>query len=550
MKVTNLTPSYHNYALDIRSGKIPACKIVIGAINRYFADLENPLYYFDDKQVDKVLAFSRLCSHVKGDLRGKRIELADWQQFIIANLFGFIRKDNGLRKYRTAYIEVPRKSGKSTFVSIIVNWFLICEKGQHDIYTAAVSRDQARIVFDDARQMIVINPILAKRVNVFQHHIIEPKNNSTLKPLAAKANTIEGTNPSLAIIDEYHLHPDNSVYSALSLGMGARDNAMLIAITTAGTSTISPCKQQNDYVQKLLQGEAEDESYFGIIYTLDDEKEFEEESAWIKANPNLGVSVKLEELRDQVKRSKAIGTTLTETLTKRFNIWCQGEQQWIRAKTWKDCAGTFEVNDYDDLIIGLDLSVSNDLTALGMLFPDGDKIKFKGRYYIPKALLTSTDNKNAAIYKNWVDKGFLHIAGDERIDFALIKRDILELAEQYNLISVAYDPWNANYLTTELIGESITIEKARPGYQTMSPACKELELYTATKRITHDNNPVMNWAMSNVVVEMDAAGNIKPNKAKSPNKIDPAIGLINAFHVYMMEVQERNLYENRGIISV
>ena len=546
----NSTSSYHNYALDIQSGKLSACKIVQGAIARYFADLKNPLYTFDEKQVDKVLAFSRLCYHVTGQKRGKPIELAPWQQFIIANLFGFIRVDNGLRKYRTAYIEVPRKSGKSTFVSIIVNWFLICEQGQQDIFTAAVSRDQARIVFDAARQMIVLNPTLKKRVKVFQHHIVEPKNNSTLKPLAAKAKTIEGTNPSLAIVDEYHLHPDNSVYSALSLGMGARPNAMLIAITTAGTDTISPCKQQNEYVQKLLEGDAEDDSYFGVIYTLDSEKEYEQESSWIKANPNLGVSVDVEELRAQVKRSKAINSTLTETLTKRFNIWCQGEQQWIKRDSWLKCAGIVDTMPQDDLIIGLDLSSSNDLTAIGMLFPRDNHFQFMGRYYIPESLLKLSENKNAHIYQKWVQDGHLIATSGDTIDYDYIKNDILELAQEYNLISVAYDPWNATYLTTQLIGEGITVEKAIPGFRTMSPASKELEVYTSLQRLTHDNNPVMNWAVSNVVMETDAAGNIKPTKAKSPNKIDPAIGLINAFHVYMLEVQEKNMYQERGIVSI
>lgn len=545
----NSTSCYHKYALDIQSGELPSCKIVKGAVARYFSDLENPLYIFDDKHVDKVLAFSRLCFHVTGQMRGQPIELAPWQQFIIANLFGFIRVDNGLRKYRTAYIEVPRKSGKSTFVSIIVNWFLICEKGQQDIFTAAVSRDQARIVFDAARQMIILNPTLKKRVKVYQHHIIEPKNNSTLKPLAAKAKTIEGTNPSLAIVDEYHLHPDNSVYSALSLGMGARPNAMLIAITTAGTDTISPCKQQNDYVQKLLEGDAEDESYFGIIYTLDSEKEYEQERHWIKANPNLGISVDLEELRAQVKRSKAINSTLTETLTKRFNIWCQGEQQWIKRQSWLKCAGELDTKPQDDLIIGLDLSSSNDLTAIGMLFPRDNSFQFMGRYYIPKNLLKLSENKNANIYQSWVKNGYLIATEGEIIDYDYIKNDILQLAKDYNLISVAYDPWNATYLTTQLIAEGITVEKAIPGFRTMSPACKELEVYASLQRIKHDNNPVMNWAIGNVVMERDAAGNIKPTKAKSPNKIDPAIGLINAFHVYMLEVQEKNLYAERGLVS-
>ena len=216
-----MTP-WHDYALKIQSGEIVACKKIKQAVSRYLEDLENPAYFFDESAVNKFLAFSRLCPHVKGHLRGQPIELSDWQTFLFANLLGFKRTDTGLRKYRSAYIQVARKNAKSTVAAVLANWFLLMEAGQQDIYTAAVSRDQARIVFDDARQMCLLSPLLRKRLNIQQHKLINPKSNSLMRPLAAKSSTIEGTNPSLAIVDEYHLHTDNSVYSALELGQGAR----------------------------------------------------------------------------------------------------------------------------------------------------------------------------------------------------------------------------------------------------------------------------------------------------------------------------------------
>lgn len=542
---------WHQYAEDIRSDKIAACKIVKQAVDRYFSNLNDSKYLFDVEKVNKVIAFSKLCPHVTGSLRGLPFELEPWQQFIIANIFGFIRVDTGNRKYRTVYIEVPRKSGKSSFASIIVNWFLICEKGQQDIFTAAVSRDQARIVFDAARQMASLSPVLKKRVKIFQHHIVEPKTNSTLRPLAAKARTIEGTNPSLAIVDEYHLHPDNSVYSSLALGMGSRPEALLIAITTAGTDTLSACMEQHQHVKRILEGTVEDPSYFGLIYSLDEETEYKDESTWIKANPNLGISVFADELRSQVTRAENLNSTRTEMLTKRFNIWCQGDQQWIKPDVWKECKHfTLEQMKGKPCYIGLDLSSSKDITAIGIVFPTAEGIKVSGRYYIPEEVMNNPDNKNAAFYRGWVNKGYLIATPGNLVDYDYIKRDILELADNYQVHSISYDPWNATYLTTQLSQEGLDIEKVRQGFLTMSPACKELEVYVESGRIEHDNNPVLNWAMANVVIEMDAAGNIKPTKAKSPNKIDPVAAVINAFATYMLEIQEENLYQNRGFVSL
>jgi phage terminase len=214
--------TWHEYAKKVQSGEIVACRKIKQAVARYFDDLANPAYFFDESAVNKFLAFSRLCPHVKGHLRGQPIELSDWQTFLFANLLGFKRTNTGLRKYRSAYIQVARKNAKSTVAAVLANWFLLMESGQQDIYTAAVSRDQARIVFDDARQMCLLSPPLRKRLNIQQHKLINPKSNSLMRPLAAKSSTIEGTNPSLAIVDEYHLHTDNSVYSALELGQGAR----------------------------------------------------------------------------------------------------------------------------------------------------------------------------------------------------------------------------------------------------------------------------------------------------------------------------------------
>ncbi len=275
--------AWNKYAEDVKTGKIPACKRLKQAVKRYFSDLESPLYTFDREVVERFIAFSRVCPHVKGPMRGRPIELEPWQQFAFACILGFKVKATGRRKYTSAFIEVPRKNAKSTTAAILANWFLIMENGQQDIYTAAVSRDQARIVFDDARQMCLLSRPLRRRVNIQAHKVIHPKTNSLLKPLAAKAATIEGTNPSLAIVDEYHLHPDNGVYSALDMGMGARPEGLLFAITTSGSNVVSACKQHYDYCCQILDGEEVNESMFVLIYELDDESEVDDPAMWIWA---------------------------------------------------------------------------------------------------------------------------------------------------------------------------------------------------------------------------------------------------------------------------
>jgi phage terminase large subunit-like protein len=541
---------WSDYAVAVQSGELLACKTVKQAVDRYYTDLKNPLYIFDEVKAAKVIKFAGLCPHVKGHLRGQRIELQGWQAFILANIFGFIRVDNGQRKYRTVYVEVPRKNGKSSLAAIIANWFLLCEKGQQDIYTAAVSRDQARIVFDDAMQMVKL--AFKDRVKTYQHHMIEPRCNSTMRPLAAKANTIEGTNPSCAIVDEYHLHSDNSVYTALSLGMGARPNAMLFAITTAGSDTLSACMEQHAYVKQILSGEATDDSYFGIIYSLDDEKETEQPDTWIKANPNLDVSVLGDELITQVDRAKGLPSTWTEVLTKRFNIWCQGDQEWIKPAQWKACASDFSIDELKgrECYLGLDLSSKSDITAVVMLFPDGDNLTIIGRYYVPESTLHDPNNKNRNFYAAWTRAGYLHTTPGNIVDYAVIQRDIIELGELYNVISISYDSWNATYLTTQLQQHGFTTEKVGQGFASMSPACKEYETYVASKRIMHDNNPVMNWAISNMVIDMDAAGNVKPNKKKAPNKIDPVVASLTGFFTYMSDLQEQNIYQSRGAMVI
>ncbi|WP_446470320.1 terminase large subunit [Xenorhabdus stockiae] len=531
---------WEQYAFDIENGTIPACKRVKQAVKRYFNDLNNPLYVFDSEVVTRFIAFSRYCPHVKGHLRGKSIMLESWQQFAFANLFGFKVKATGRRKYRSAYIQVPRKNAKSTVAAILANWFLVMENGQQDIYTAAVSRDQARIVFDDARQMSLLSKPLKKRVVIQQHKITYPKSNSLLKPLTAKAATIEGTNPSLAIVDEYHLHPDNAVYSALELGMGARPEGILFAITTAGSNVISACKQHYDYCCQILDGEEQNASLFALIYELDDENEIDDEALWIKANPNLNISVDSAALHDTIQKARGIPSQWTEMLTKRFNIWCQGETPWMGEGAWKDCQSDYDENDLKGLecYAGLDLSSTGDITSICYMFPLDNKLLLLTRHYLPEAQLQNPANKNRAIYRQWVQMGWIRTTQGDCIDYDRIRDDILKDSQHFNIKIIGFDTWNATHLRTQIQGAGLDVEPFPQTYMRFSPVTKSAEVFVNRKIIRHNGDPVLAWAMSNVVMETDANANIKPNKKKSANKIDPAIAFLMSFGTWQAEHED------------
>ncbi|MBD2785674.1 terminase large subunit [Xenorhabdus sp. DI] len=528
---------WEQYALDIQNGTIPACNRLKQAVKRYYNDRNNPLYTFDSEVVARFIGFSRLCPHVKGHLRGQPIVLEPWQQFAFANLFGFKVKATGRRKYRSAYIQVPRKNAKSTVAAILANWFLVMEQGQQDIYTAAVSRDQARIVFDDARQMSLLSKPLRKRVAIQQHKVTYTNSNSLLKPLAAKAATIEGTNPSLAIVDEYHLHPDNAVYSALELGMGARPEGLLFAITTAGSNVISACKQHYDYCCQILGGEEQNESLFALIYELDDEHEIDDETLWIKANPNLDVSVDSAALHDTIQKARGIPSQWTEMLTKRFNIWCQGETPWMGEGAWKACQQDYDENDLKGLecYAGLDLSSTGDITSLCYTFPVDNELLLLTRHYLPEAQLQNPANKNRAVYRQWVQAGWIRTTAGDCIDYDCIRDDILNDSQKFDIKLMGFDTWNATHLRTQLQGAGLDVEPFPQTYLRFSPVAKSAEVFVNRKVIRHNGDPVLAWAMSNVVMETDANANIKPNKKKSANKIDPAIAFLMSFGTWQSE---------------
>ncbi|WP_413693942.1 terminase large subunit [Psychromonas sp. KJ10-2] len=447
-------------------------------------------------------------------------------------------KETGFNKYREAFVFVPRKNGKSFLCSVFANYLLIADKGQHDLFTYAVNAQQARLVFDGAKQMIVQNKALKKRSKVMAHHIDHTKTNSRLKPVSSNSGGNEGLGGT-AIGDELHTHPDSSMFDVMQLSMAARRKAWHFIITTAGTNTTSFCKQYYDQCKTI-----ESESTFTAIYELDDEKEIEQPETWIKANPNLGISVYSEEIADTLEKARTIPHRYSEVLTKRFNIWRNGEQEFIAEKDWLACYKPKECKPSNELpvFIGIDLSSASDISAVWCVQGTGasGEVRIWGKCYLPSSAL-ERGKKNSEIYQQWVRQGHLTVAGDRTVDYEHIERDIHSLCDQYDVHSVSFDPWNSNFLLTRLESHGVPVEKVRQGFISLSPPTKALQVAVMQEKVIHDNNPILNWAVGNVTLSTDAAANIKPDKMKSENKIDPVAALLNGYRTWMLETESGEL---------
>lgn len=531
---------YHQYALDVQSGKIPVCEQMEKTIARYFSDLERDDIYFDHDEAERVLKFCGFITHHKGALAGQPFKVEPWEAFILCSVICWKWKATGLRRFKEALVFIPRKNGKTFLSSVVANYFLMCDPKQQDISCYAINAQQARLAFDGAKKMVSHNKVLKKRASIWAHKLEHKKTNSIFEPVNAKAGSQEGRNDSIMICDELHTHPDSSMFDVMTLGAASRQESTHFIITTAGTDTTSFCKQFYEQCKTI-----EADTTFTAIFELDDESEIETPDKWIKANPNLGVSVFESEITDTLEKARNIPHRYSEVLTKRFNLWRNGEQEFISEKDWK------KLNTPDDkpsretpTYIGIDLSSASDITAVWCVQSTGEvgQVRVWGKCYLPQSAL-ERGKKNSEIYQQWVRQGWLEIAGDRVIDYEKVENGILELCDTFNVESVSFDPWNSNFLITRLESQGIETEKVRQGFVSLSPPTKALQVAVIQEKVIHDNNPILNWAIGNVSLSEDAAGNIKPDKKKSQNKIDPVAAMLCGYRTWMLEQEQGEISE-------
>lgn len=511
--------------------------------------------WFDEEAAGRVVEFfERFLRHVKGRWAGCRFELQPWQRDdIIRPLFGWKRKD-GTRLYRMAYIEVPRKNGKSTLAAGIALYLLFADgEAGAEIYSAAADRDQAAIVFETAKAMVEASPALKKRAKIYKRSIVVPRTASSYKVLSADAPTKHGLNAHGIVFDELHAQPNRELWDVLATSTGAREQPLIVAITTAGYDRNSICWEQHDYARKVLDGVINDPSFFAYIAAADENDDWRDPRTWAKANPGLGVTVKKEYIEQEAKRAMEVPAYQNTFRRLHLNQWTQQDERWLDLAEWDANAHLVVPEKLKGQACygGLDLASTTDIAALVLLFPreEGtyDILPF---FWIPEDNMREKENRDRVPYSTWVRQGFIYATPGNVIDYAAIRKKINELGAVYNIREIGHDPWNATQLALELNGDGFTMVPIRQGFASMSPPTKELLNLVLARKLRHGGNPVLRWMADSMVVKQDPAGNIKPDKSKSTARIDGMVALIMAIDRATRHREDKSVYEERGILTL
>ena len=527
------------YARDVSIGKILACKWVKLACKRQTEDLKKyarcGLYEWSKEEAGRICRFIELLTHTKGELAGQRVVLEPWQIFILTTVFGWRRRADGGRRFRRVYIEVPRGSGKSTLSSGVALYCLLADhEPGAEVYSFATTRDQAKIVFGDAKVMAEHNPALRERfgLQVLANALYVSSTNSTFQAKSAEGATLDGLNTHLAVVDELHAHKTRAVYDVVETSLGKRRSSLLWCITTAGFDTSGICYEVRTMCTKVLSRLADDETQFAIIYTIDDGDDWSSMEALEKANPNWGVSVRPEVITSLLQKAKTLPSAINNFKTKHLDVWCSARSAWLDMRAWKRCETTgLELSDFEGqpCFMGLDIGSKSDLTVKTYLFPfeeDGkDKYALFCECWLPsKAIETSTNSQ----YSGWVRSGYIQETDGAMTDLNVIEESIREDLSRFDVQTVTYDPWQATQIATSLSDEGAPMLECRFTVQNVSDPMKTLEALVIDGRIVHDGNPVMAWMMGNVEARIDAKDNIFPRKERHENKIDGAVAAILA----------------------
>lgn len=544
------------YAEQVRSGEILVCEYVRLAVERYYADFDRALdrgRYFDKKAAMRAIHFIEKLKHTKGEWAGQRFRLELWQQFVLWNIFGWKNAD-GTRRFRYAYIEIARKNGKTALSAGIGLYMLFADgESRPEVYSAATVKDQAKICFSDAVEIVKATD-LKNYLTPYRNSIVYELKGGTMKPLSSDYGTHDGLNPSCGIIDEFHAHKDSGMFDVIKSAFGARRQPLMFIITTAGFDKSGVCYAYRENVIKVLRGVNEDDSLFGIIYTLDDKSEWDDPKMWIKANPNLGVSLSADYLADQVKDAKNRPEAVRNVMTKNVDLWVDAERTWILDDAWQKCIGTTNPADLKGCACwgGLDLSNVSDITAYVLLFHENDRFQLLPHFWIPEEKMLEKVRKENINYDKWVAEGYVTVTPGNVIDYDFVKADILRIVADYDLRTSAYDRWNSSQTIIDLQNEGMECNPFGQGYGSMSAPTKEFEKLVLTGKIEHFGNPVLRWMLASTLVKTDPAGNIKPDKEKSTQKIDGIVAAIMALGEWMTAQadDESNPYENRGLLTL
>lgn len=536
------------YIQQVLDGSIVSNEWIKRACQRHLDDQANGEarnIYFDQEEGERYVAFfQRFLHHSKGKWAGQPFQLLPWQQFMISSLFGWKRSD-GTRRFRTLFCAVGRKNGKSALCSGLGLAMLDFDgEPGAEVYWAATKRDQARICHTEAERMVKASPHLKKRIGIHRNNLHVKATGSKAEPLSSDAKTLDGLSPHLSVIDEFHSHPNADIFHVLKSATGARSQPLIAIITTAGFNTDGPCYQLQKTCEDVLNGIKEDDSLLPLIYCLDEGDDWGDSENWVKANPSLGETIAMDYLQEQYTQAKNYGSSEEANFkTKHLNEWVSSSDVWIKDADWMACGSDKMEVDEKELTWygGLDLASVSDFCCLALVaeLPDGRLIA-RRFYWLPEsAWERRMDREESSVHMNMLELPYFYLTPGNVADYAHLRRTISGyyvkegvvrhdegcLMDTYNIASISYDRWNASTLVSQLTGDGVMMVPIGMGYASQSAPLRELERLVLEKQLVHEGDPVLRWMVSNVLIERDAAGNTKLNKAKSSDKIDGVMAL-------------------------
>lgn len=515
-----------------------------------------PTSHYDKQKADKAVKFIEMLPHTKGEWEGQPFWLLPWQEQIIRDIFGVVKED-GYRQFRTAYIEIPKKQGKSELAAAIALYLLYADnEPSAEVFSAASDRQQASIVFDVAKRMVEMTPALQKRSKIMTagKRVVNFSNAGYYQVVSADVGGKHGYSISGLVFDELHTQPNRKLWDVLTKGSGdARRQPLHVAITTAGVERNSICFELHTKSLDLIAGKRIDPTFYPVVYSLPMEEDWTLEKNWYKVNPSLGYTVPVERMREAFLQAQGNPAEESVFRTLRLSQWVGSEVAWIPDNIYKKGDIPIDVRSLEgrECYAGLDLSSSGDITALVLMFPpriEDEKYICLPFFWVPEDTIPLRVQRTSVPYDNWVAQGYMMSTPGNVIDYAYIQNTIEELSLKYHILEIAFDRWGSNMLVERLTEMGLTVVPFGQGYKDMSPPSREFYEQLMKGNMIHGGNPILRWMCGNVVIEKDPAGNIKPTKSKSADKIDGVVAAIMALDRCIRHEDTSSVYDERGLL--
>lgn len=515
---------------------------------------------YDAKKADRAVNFISNLKHTKGKFWGKKFDLLPWQETIIRDVYGTVRdEDPSIRQYTTAYVEIPKKQGKSELAAAIaLNQLCNDDEWRAEVYGCAADRQQASIIYDVAKDMVKQSKALSKRIKLVESmkRMVYLPTGSIYQVLSAEVATKHGLNVSACVFDELHTQPTRALYDVMTQGSGdARAQPLWFFLTTAGTDRTSICWEVHQKALDVLEGRKKDPRFYPVVYGLPEDADWHDEANWYKANPSLGYTIDIEKVRDAYR--KALETPADEMQFRqlRLNQWVKNSVRWMRMDKWDACKGEIDIGQLRGraCYAGLDLSSTSDLTAFVLVFPpedDGEKYIVLPYFWLPEEQMKLRVRRDHVMYDQWAGAGHIFLTEGDVVHYGAVKQKILEICEMFDVQEIAVDRWNATMMIQELEDEGLTVVRFGQGFKDMSPPTKELMRLVLSEKILHGGHPVLRWNLDNAYVRVDPAGNQKIDKQKSTEKVDGAVALVMGLSRAIANLGGSVYDDERGLLFI